>query len=148
MHLYPFFPLISRSLRRRRYLCILARGSTISGNSRGPIDRRRVTNSWTSRCRSTAPDAVDISRPEIGMSRESINSLARYIGCAARLCGSSSVLPFALFLSAPRGFPDRSCARNPSRKRGEIVRLPRTAGIANARRRKGCKEAGRTFLPE
>jgi len=63
-------------LHRNRYLCILRRRSTVSGNSRDSIDRRRVMNSWTSRCRSTAPIAVDISRPEIGMSRESINSLS------------------------------------------------------------------------
>lgn len=72
------------------------RGSTVSGNSRCPIDRHRVTNSWTSRCRSTAPAAVDISRPEIGMSRESINSPA--ICRLPRLRVSS---PFYALSSAP-----------------------------------------------
>jgi len=122
-HLLFYFALPPPSCR---YLCILTRESTISGNLRGSIDKRRVTNSWTSRCRSTAPDAVDISRSEIGVEGrgkkrererereggrrgenvERIDKLAlpRYVGCRI----SASPLSLSLFrvLSlVPHSFP-------------------------------------------
>lgn len=84
--------LLFRVSHRRRYLCILARESTISGNSR-LIDERRVTNSWTSRCRSTATRRCrHISTRNRNVEGIDTLALPRYVGCCT--CWPS----FAFFL--------------------------------------------------